>query len=100
LISAYPSCILRIAIEGRAMITKVRKWGNSQGLRLARRVLEDARIAIDEPVEVEVRDGVVVITPLRRVRGRYRLDDLLAKIPRGHRGREIDWGRPVGKEVW
>ena len=25
------------------MVTKVQKWGNSQGLRLSRQVLEDAR---------------------------------------------------------
>ncbi|MBT9173922.1 MAG: hypothetical protein DDT21_02329 [Syntrophomonadaceae bacterium] len=27
------------------MVTKIQKWGNSQGLRLARHVLEDARIS-------------------------------------------------------
>ncbi len=34
------------------MVTKVRKWGNSQGLRPARQVLEDAHIAVGDVVEV------------------------------------------------
>jgi len=28
------------------MVTRIQKWGNSQGLRLAKRVLEDARLAV------------------------------------------------------
>jgi antitoxin MazE len=51
------------------MVTKVQKWGNSQGLRLAKHVLEEARISVGDPVDVSTRDGVIVIAPARRVRG-------------------------------
>ena len=54
------------------MVTKVQKWGNSQGLRIARQVLEDARIAVGDDVDVTVREGVIVITPVRRVTGANR----------------------------
>lgn len=82
------------------MIAKVQKWGNSQGLRLAKRVLEDARLAVDDRVDVAVRDGVIVLVPLRRVRGRVKLKDLVARIPVGYKARELDWGKPVGREAW
>jgi antitoxin component of MazEF toxin-antitoxin module len=32
------------------MITKIQNWGNSQGLRLAKQVLEDAHISVGEEV--------------------------------------------------
>ena len=48
------------------MVTKVQRWGNSQGLRLARQVLEDARIAVGDDVDVVARDGMIVIAPVRR----------------------------------
>ncbi|MBI2899533.1 MAG: transcriptional regulator/antitoxin, MazE [Planctomycetes bacterium] len=82
------------------MVTKVRRWGNSQGLRLAKRVLEEARLSVDDLVDVSVRDGVIVIVPARRVRGRLSLRELISRIPRGYRAREVGWGRPVGREAW
>lgn len=82
------------------MVTKVQKWGNSQGLRLARQVLEDARISVGDDVDVTARDGVIVIAPVRRVRGKQSLQELVARIPKNYKTGEIDWGEPVGREVW
>jgi antitoxin MazE len=82
------------------MVTKVQKWGNSQGLRLAKQVLEDARISVGDDVDVTARDGVIVIAPVRRVRGKQSLQELVSRIPERYKTGEIDWGEPVGKEVW
>jgi len=51
------------------MVTKIQRWGNSQGLRLARQVLEDTCISVGDDVDVVARDGIIVISPVRRVRG-------------------------------
>jgi len=40
------------------------------------------------------------ITSKRPVRGRYRLADLIRRMPKSHRTREVDAGKTVGKEVW
>jgi len=82
------------------MVTKVQKWGNSQGLRISRRLLEDVQISVGEEVDVVVRDGTIVVAPVKRVRGRYSLRRLVARIPKEYRVKELDWGKPVGKEVW
>ncbi len=82
------------------MLTKIQKWGNSQGLRLAKNVLKDARLEVGDEVDVAVRDDIIVIAPIRKIRGRYRLEDLVAQIPEDYHAGEVDWGVPVGKEVW
>jgi len=82
------------------MVTKIQKWGNSQGLRLAKQVLEDARISVGDRVDVAARDGTIVIAPLRRVRGKQSLRELVSRIPRNYKTREMDWGKPVGREAW
>ena len=82
------------------MVTKVQKWGNSQGLRLSKRVLEDAHIAVGEEVDVVVQDGVIVIAPARRIRGRLSLRELVSRIHKNYRPTEVDWGKPVGREAW
>ena len=57
-------------------------------------------ISVGNDVDVVVRDGVIVITPAARVRGKCSLRDLVSRIPKGHRPKEIGWGPAVGKEVW
>ena len=82
------------------MVTKVQKWGNSQGLRLAKQVLEDARISVGDDVDVTARDGVIVISPVKRIRGKRDLQELVSRIPKNYKAGEIDWGVPVGREAW
>ncbi len=82
------------------MVTKVQSWGNSQGLRLSRQVLEEAHISVGDEVDLAVHDGVIVVAPVRRVRGRCNLKTLVARIPHDYKSQEVDWGKPVGKEVW
>lgn len=78
----------------------IQKWGNSQGIRFPKEVMEEAGIAVGDEVEVSVRGGAIIVKPARRVRGRYRLKDLLARMPADYAVTEEDWGKPVGKEAW
>jgi antitoxin MazE len=82
------------------MITKIQKWGNSQGLRIARNILEVARLGVGDEVDVAVQDGIIIVAPIRKIRGRHRLDDLVARIPADYHASEVDWGEPIGREAW
>ena len=82
------------------MITKVQKWGNSQGIRLSKELLSDVEINVGDAVDVAVRDGALVVTPVRRVRGGHDLRALVRRIPKDYKPEELDWGYPVGREVW
>jgi mRNA interferase MazF len=82
------------------MVTKIQKWGNSQGLRLNRQLLEDAHLSVGDEVDVKARDGMIVIAPAKRIRGRHILKELVSRIPKDYKPGEMEWGRPVGREVW
>ena len=82
------------------MITKVQKWGNSQGLRLSKDLLLEADIAVGDVVDVALLDGLLVVTPVRRVRGRVDIQQLVREIPADYKPGELDWGPPAGREVW
>jgi antitoxin MazE len=82
------------------MITKIQKWGNSQGVRLSKALLSDAEIDVGDAVDVAVRDGALVVTPVRRIRGGHDLGQLVSRIPKGYKPEDLDWGPPVGREVW
>ena len=82
------------------MIAKIQKWGNSQGLRLTKNLLMDAQLGVGDEVDISVKDGVMIVTPAKRVRGRHSLKDLVSRIPENYQTDEVDWGKPVGKEIW
>jgi antitoxin MazE len=82
------------------MLVKIQKWGNSQGLRLNKNLLSDAKLGVGDEVDISVKDGVMIVTPAKTVRGKHNLKDLVSRIPKNYQTGELDWGEPVGKEVW
>ncbi len=82
------------------MLAKIQKWGNSQGIRLAKNLLVDAQLEVGDEVDISVKDGIMIVAPAKRIRDKRRLQDLVARIPENYQTGEVNWGEPVGKEVW
>ena len=82
------------------MVTKVQKWGNSQGLRLTKEILRSANISIGDEVDISVYKGEIIIKPVSSIRDKNNLKDLISKLPKDYKQKEEDWGEPVGKEKW
>jgi len=76
---------------------RVSKWGNSLALRLPQALAEQIDIQDGSEIKMHVSGDSIVIS---RARPTYRLDDLLDRYKPEHRHDEVDWGKPVGSEVW
>lgn len=87
------------------MKTTLQRWGNSQGVRLPKALVDGLGVKVGAPVMVELSAdrARIAVTPTeesRAVRGRYRIGDLIAASdPKAFRG-EHDWGGAQGKEAW
>ena len=80
------------------MTTKVQKWGNSLAVRLPKHVARAALFKAGTPVVIRhEQQGVVIV--LKSERGPT-IEELAAQITPENRHEEIDWGPPVGKEIW
>ena len=79
---------------------KVQKWGNSQGLRFPKDVLEQARIDVGDEVEISVENRAIVVRARGRAGSKHNLQKLVAKMPKQYKPVEEDWGDAVGKETW
>jgi antitoxin MazE len=79
----------------RAVISK---WGNSLALRLPKSVLEQAELAEDQAVEITVVKGQIRVKAVEEPT--YDLDELLAQIQPGTKYTDVDFGPPLGKEIW
>lgn len=80
------------------MRATVKKWGNSAAVRIPASVLQAARLRLDEPVEMREEAGRIVIEPVREKK--YDLSRLLQGITSKNQPKPVDFGVPVGKEVW
>ena len=80
------------------MITKIRKWGNSLGLRIPKNLADDVDVTEGTSVDLKVKNGSLIVTPVQEVG--YVLEDLLAKVKPSNLHEEVDIGRPTGREAW
>ena len=82
------------------MLTHIQKWGNSQGLRFPKTILEEAAIDVGDEVRLTVENGKIVIASVAKRRSRYDIHELVARMPADYQVEEVDWGAPTGKEAW
>jgi len=80
------------------MITRIQKWGNSLGVRIPKNLAQDAEVDAGARVDICVENGRLVILPMKKKA--YDLRELLAQVTPENRHGEVDFGGPVGKEVW
>jgi len=80
-----------------AVRSRLVKWGNSQAVRIPKTVLEQAHLGEGEEIEIRVEAGRITLEPLN---SELTLDSLVAQITPENQHHELDWGKPVGKEVW
>jgi antitoxin MazE len=83
-------------LSGAAMESVVHKWGNSAAVRLPALLLKEVHLSTGALIEITAENGRIVIAP---VRGKYKLEDLLAGVTEENRHEEADFGPPVGHEA-
>jgi antitoxin MazE len=80
------------------MRLQVKKWGNSASVRIPASIMAAASLHIDQLVDVREEQGRIVIDPV--LAPTYDLDALLAQMTPDTFPEDVDFGSPVGNEVW
>lgn len=81
------------------MIATISKWGNSQGLRFPKNIIEELELSIGDKVEITTQKDRVIIKPLTRKRKKYDINELVKNIPNDYRPYE-EFGSKSGNEEW
>ncbi len=80
------------------MQSQIKAWGNSQGIRISKEILQEANIEIDDVLDVKVSDGMIMLVkPFRHKTLEERAAEFDGRL---NLDGEYDWGEPVGREVW
>lgn len=85
--------------------TAIKKWGNSQGIRLSKEIISSAGLKENDSVEISVNNGVITIKKVKpkyltlkeRLEAFYNkpIDDIYVES-----SQEVDVDTHVGDEVW
>lgn len=76
----------------------VGKWGNSAAVRLPATIMTQANFSAQQPINILLSKGRIILEPVNLPE--FDLDEMLAQIRPEHLHGEIDFGRPVGKEIF
>jgi antitoxin MazE len=85
--------------NGGAMVVhgKIQKWGNSLGIRIQKTVAEQLNLKENAEVLIGVEENCIIVTPLPKKKTlKSMLEGVTPEIAHG----ELDFGPPVGKEIW
>ena len=80
------------------MTTTIQKWGNSQGVRIPKILLDTVKWEENEQIVIVVDNDKLIIEKAKNKR--KNIKELFADYKGEYEPTEIDWGNPEGKEIW
>ncbi|MCD7775582.1 MAG: AbrB/MazE/SpoVT family DNA-binding domain-containing protein [Clostridiales bacterium] len=79
------------------MTTTIQKWGNSQGIRIPKFMLDEVHWCEGEPLMLRIDKDKIIV---EKAEPRKNIIELFADFEGEYVSPEIDWGEPAGKEIW
>lgn len=82
------------------MKTLIRKWGNSQGVRIPKYLLDAVKLAANDEIVIRAENDTLIIEKAAPTQPRKTIKELFADYNGEYTPEEIDWGEKAGKEAW
>jgi len=83
--------------KGDKMVTTIQKWGNSQGIRIPKLLLDMVKWSENEQIAIKAENGKLVI---EKAEDRKNIKELFEDYDGEYEEIDVDWGNPVGDEIW
>ena len=86
--------------------TNIRRWGNSQGIRLSKEILAQMKLKENDTVGINIYDGKMTVEKINKPKYLNLTERLEAFYKRPideiyiESVQEVDVGDPVGNEIW
>ena len=88
--------VYTICREVANMNATIQKWGNSQGIRIPKTILDGLSLKEGAAVELLVEGDALIIKP----QSKKNIQELFAGYEGEYVPGEVNWGKDVGGEVW
>ena len=86
--------------------TVIRRWGNSQGIRLSKEILSQMNLKEDDTIGISIYDGKMIIEKINKPKYLNLQERLETFYKRPieeiyvESTQEVDVGAPIGNEIW
>jgi antitoxin MazE len=81
------------------MTATISTWGNSQGLRFPKDIMNELSLSIGDKVKIFVENQKIVLEPVKPKRKKININDLVKDIPLEYNDSEV-FNDKMGKEEW
>ena len=81
------------------MTTMIQKWGNSQGVRIPKVILDSVNWSENEKIVIIVDNGKLVIEKAKEEHKRKNIKELFKDYKEDYTPVEIDWRKTEGDEI-
>ena len=83
------------------MNAKLKKWGNSMGVRIPKEILDNLGVKEDWEFEIIEKGGSIELKPIYKnnLKKKYTMDELVDGLKNSEKQELLEWGPAVGKEI-
>lgn len=81
------------------MTATISSWGNSQGLRFPKNIMEELHLSVGDKVEVLVKNQEIILKPIKTQRQKYDINSLVKQIQADYKVHE-EFTNKAGSEEW
>ena len=81
------------------MTATVSSWGNSQGLRLPKSVLEELKIIVGDKIKVFIDNNRIILEPIKKETYKVNIKDLVKDMQNSYKATET-FNNRSGVEEW
>lgn len=80
------------------LLANIQSWGNSQGIRIPKSIMNELKLSNGQSVELIVEDDHLIIR--KAAASRKTIKELFDNYNGDYECSEVEWGESVGNEVW
>ncbi len=74
----------------------IRAWGNSQGIRISKDIMDKMDLKVSDVLDIEVSDGTII---LRKAFRHKTFEERMAEYHNEISVCDFEWGEPQGREL-
>mgnify|MGYP000079736826 FL=1 len=79
-------------------VSKIQKWGNSQGIRIPKKMLETLDLKVNDSISIEEGENCLKIKKVEEKLSN--IEKLFLNYEDEYEKIDLDWDNEVGKEIW
>ena len=79
-------------------VSKIQKWGNSQGIRIPKKMLETLDLKVNDSISIEEGENCLKIKKVAQKLSN--IEKLFLNYEGEYEKIDLDWDNEVGKEIW